>query len=80
MRNLFYFPSKNIAVVVPFVILFSLVMGYFFNTESVKFLMPVAILTMVLPTMIGWYDYFMDYVFNPSWQLHSSSIAKKVFC
>lgn len=51
--KLFYFPSKNISLVVSIMIAIGLFVGNYVNTEYLRVLMPIAILTMILPTMIG---------------------------
>lgn len=53
MNKLFYYPSKNLSLVVSLTIAIGLLAGLSFDTEFLRIFMPIGILVMIVPTMIG---------------------------
>lgn len=53
LKKLFYFPSRNISLVVSIMMVIGLMVGNYFYTEYLQILMPIGILAMIIPTMIG---------------------------
>ncbi|MCT8138396.1 arsenic resistance protein [Anaerobacillus sp. CMMVII] len=54
-KNIFYFPAKNLSIVVTLMIIVGLIVGSAIDTEFLRVLMPIAILAMIVPTMIGFH-------------------------
>lgn len=53
MKNIFFWPSKNVAKAIPVILLLGFSMGMVIDTSPLKnFILPVTVL-MIYPTMIG---------------------------
>jgi len=52
-RDILLFPSQNLVYVIPSIILFGLLWGYFFDTSALKPLILPTVVLMVYPAMIG---------------------------
>ena len=68
LKKVLYFPSRHLSLVVLLSMAIGLVVGNNFNAQFVRPLMPLSILAMVLPTMIG---------FN--WKEMASTVHTKLF-
>lgn len=53
LKKIFYYPSKNLITVIPIALIIGFFVGLYLDTNRLMFIMPMAMLLMVYPTMIG---------------------------
>ena len=53
LKKIFYFPSQHLVLVIPMVLALGFLVGMIANVAKLMFIMPISMLLMVYPTMIG---------------------------